>query len=126
MTRTLMAAFMAVLALTACNAGSEPKEEHAREGEAHGQEEAEFERGPHQGRMLRDGDFAVELTIFEDGQEPQFRVYPYRKDKPLDPRQVALTVELTRLGAKWIASASRPRATSSPARASSRSRTPST
>jgi cobalt-zinc-cadmium efflux system membrane fusion protein len=100
MTRTLMAAVMAALALTACNAGSQPKEEHAREGEAHGEEQAEFERGPHQGRMLRDGDFAVELTIFEDGQEPQFRVYPYRKDKPLDPRQVNLTVELTRLGGK--------------------------
>src|SRR3546814_13365837 len=48
----------------------------------------EYERGPHRGRMLRDGDFAVEMTIFEDGVEPEFRVYAYRNDKPVAPAQV--------------------------------------
>ena len=43
---------------------------------------SEYERGPHRGRMLRDGDFAVEITIFEDGVDPEFHVYPYRGDKP--------------------------------------------
>jgi len=28
-------------------------------------EQAEPEKGPHRGRMLRDGDFALELSIFE-------------------------------------------------------------
>jgi membrane fusion protein, heavy metal efflux system len=59
---------------------------------------AEFERGPHRGRMLRNGDFAVEMTIFEDGVEPEFHVYAYRNDKPVPPRDVRLSVELTRLG----------------------------
>lgn len=31
---------------------------------------AEFERGPHRGRMLRDGDLALEVTIFEDVGNP--------------------------------------------------------
>ena len=30
----------------------------------------EFERGPHRGRLLRDGDFALEVTIFETGVPP--------------------------------------------------------
>jgi cobalt-zinc-cadmium efflux system membrane fusion protein len=60
----------------------------------------DYERGPHRGRMLRDGDFALEVTIFEDGVPPEFHVYAYRKDKPVDPRQVQLSIELARLGGK--------------------------
>ncbi|TDR45580.1 cobalt-zinc-cadmium efflux system membrane fusion protein [Tahibacter aquaticus] len=58
----------------------------------------DYERGPHRGRMLREGDFAIEVTIFETGVPPQFRLYAYEKDKPIDPAQVQVTVELTRLG----------------------------
>lgn len=68
------------------------------EQEAHGAAEAEFERGPHRGRMLRDGNFAIEVTIFEDGVEPEFRLYAYRDDKPVRPQDVQIAVELTRLG----------------------------
>lgn len=60
--------------------------------------EDEFERGPHNGRMLRDGDFALEITIFETGVPPEFRVYPYRAGQALDPDQVRLTIDLGRLG----------------------------
>lgn len=63
-----------------------------------GEAAGEFERGPHRGRMLRDGDFAVELTIFEDGVPPEFHAYAYENDQPLPPNQVQLTVELGRLG----------------------------
>lgn len=59
---------------------------------------AEFERGPHRGRLLRDGDFAIEVTIFETGVPPQFRLYAYQKDKPLAPNSVQAAIELTRLG----------------------------
>jgi cobalt-zinc-cadmium efflux system membrane fusion protein len=61
---------------------------------------ADYERGPHRGRMLRDGDFAIEMTIFEDGVPPEFHVYAYRKDKPIDPKSINLTVELGRLGGR--------------------------
>ena len=34
-------------------------------------EEDEPEKGPHRGRMLRQGDFALELSIFETGVPPE-------------------------------------------------------
>lgn len=90
--RLLIAAFLPV-GLAACS-GAEtaaPAEEHGETAAA------DYERGPHNGRLLRDGDFAVEMTIFEDGVPPEFHVYAYRGDKPVTPRDVALTVTLRRL-----------------------------
>ena len=94
-----MAAWAALVlvsaALTACGDRPKPAED------AHGAAAAGgFERGPHRGRMLRDGDFAIEMTIFEDGVPPEFHVYAYRDGKPLPPGEVQLAVELTRLGGK--------------------------
>jgi membrane fusion protein, heavy metal efflux system len=91
----LLALLLAASALTGCGDRSKPAEEGAHAAAA-----ADYERGPHRGRMLRDGDFAIEMTIFEDGVPPEFHIYAYRKDKPLDPRQVQLSVDLTRLGGK--------------------------
>ncbi len=59
---------------------------------------SDYERGPHRGRMLREGDFAIEMTIFEDGVPPEFHVYAYKGDKPVPPAEVGLSVELGRLG----------------------------
>jgi membrane fusion protein, heavy metal efflux system len=73
----------------------------ATEGEgAHKSAAEAFERGPHRGRMLRDGPFAIEVTIFEDGVEPEFRLYAYRNDKPLPPGEVQASIALTRLGGR--------------------------
>jgi cobalt-zinc-cadmium efflux system membrane fusion protein len=80
------------LSLTAC--GERPK---PAETEGHIAKAGDYERGPHRGRMLRDGDFALEVTIFEDGVEPEFHVYAYRKDKPVAPKDVRLSIELSRL-----------------------------
>lgn len=60
----------------------------------------EYERGPHRGRMLRAGDFAVEVTIFETGVPPEYRVYAYSGAKPVKPAEVKLTIVLKRLGGK--------------------------
>lgn len=57
----------------------------------------DYERGPHNGRMLRDGDFAIELTVFEDGVPPEYRLYAFRDGKALDPRQVEARVMIARL-----------------------------
>ena len=71
------------------------------DGAAHREEAGEqMERGPHRGRMLREGNFATEITIFETGLPPQFRVYFYEQDKPVDAAQVKLTVKLNRLGGR--------------------------
>lgn len=81
----IAAAFAALSFAAACNnAGSAAEGKHA--------EAADFERGPHRGRMLRDGDLAIEMTIFEDGVPPEFHIYPYRNDRPIDPREVEVTV----------------------------------
>ena len=90
-----LAGLIALTTLTGCGEGK--KEPPAGEP---GAAAAEYERGPHRGRMLRHGDFAVEMTIFEDGVDPEFRVYAYRKDKPVEPAGVQLTVQLSRLGGR--------------------------
>jgi cobalt-zinc-cadmium efflux system membrane fusion protein len=83
---------VATMAMTVqlASCGDAPAEQ--TEGKA-----AEAEKGPHRGKMLRDGDFVVEMTVFEDGVPPQFRVYPTRDGKPVDPKSVQLTVTLQRL-----------------------------
>lgn len=88
------------LLLVACGRSGDVSHEQAG-GHGHADEHAaeaeEFERGPHRGRLLRDGEFAVEVTIFESGVPPQFRLYAYRNDKPIDPAQVTASVTLKRL-----------------------------
>jgi cobalt-zinc-cadmium efflux system membrane fusion protein len=59
---------------------------------------ATFERGPHRGRWLEDGAFALELTIFDEGVPPEFRAFVYRDEKPVDASGVELEVTLRRLG----------------------------
>jgi cobalt-zinc-cadmium efflux system membrane fusion protein len=89
----LAAALAGASLTTACGEGGASTDgEHAAT--------ADFERGPHRGRMLRDGDFAVEITIFEDGVPPEFHLYAYKNDRPLDPRQIQLGMSLTRLGGR--------------------------
>lgn len=86
----LIAALLVVMPLTACGGSAEkPTGEQA--------EAAGPEKGPHNGRMLRDGDFALEMTVFEDGVPPMFRVFPTIAGKPFDPAKVDLTVTLRRL-----------------------------
>lgn len=62
--------------------------------------EGDYERGPNNGRMLRDGDLAVELAIFESGVPPEFRAWVTSDGQPVDPSDIELTVTLTRLGGR--------------------------
>ncbi len=57
----------------------------------------ELTKGPHRGRLLADGDFQIEVAIFEHGVPPEFHVYPTLAGEPLDPAQVNLAIALTRL-----------------------------
>ncbi len=79
----------------------------APDAETHGHDEKEAGhadepsgKGPHGGRMLAEGPFSMEVTIFETGLPSEFRVYAYENGKPVDPAGVKLAIELTRLGAK--------------------------
>ena len=88
--------------LSACSEAPAAAEgEHAEHDDHGGHDEAEeheTEKGPNGGRMLRDGNFALELTIFEEGVEPQFRLFAYADNQLLAPGDVTATVTLARLG----------------------------
>lgn len=54
--------------------------------------------GPHGGRLLRSGGFELELAIANEGDSSRFRAWASSDGVPVPPREVALAVELTRLG----------------------------
>src|SRR3546814_2601903 len=83
--RVAAAALFLTVPLTACGGGAEGEDKH-EEGESHGEGEEESE-GPNGGRLLKSGDFAVEVTIFENGTEPQIRDFPPPGGKPVDPKR---------------------------------------
>lgn len=69
-------------------------------GHEHAGEEHDFPEGPHGGRLLGDGDFQIEVTIYERGIPPQFRVYAYENEKVVPPREIKAAMELHRLGGR--------------------------
>ncbi len=72
---------------------------HAHGAHGHGAHAAEEPaKGPHGGRLQRNGAFTLELAIFEKGVPPEFRAWFTLDGKPLAPSAVQLTVTLTRVG----------------------------
>ena len=72
---------------------------------SHGEAESHHEgdehvKGPHGGRLLSEEGFQIEITIYERGIPPQFRVYVFDKGKAVNPDEVKLTIELHRLGGR--------------------------
>ncbi|MEZ5563159.1 MAG: efflux RND transporter periplasmic adaptor subunit [Gammaproteobacteria bacterium] len=85
-----------LLALSAgCDNGHAPGDDHG-----HDAADEEARKGPHGGRLLEDGDFALEVTMFERGVPPEFHIYPLRNGKPVNPAEVQLGMELSRLGGR--------------------------
>ncbi|WP_331350599.1 efflux RND transporter periplasmic adaptor subunit [Cellvibrio sp. UBA7671] len=60
--------------------------------------EEEPQKGVHNGRLLEDGDFVVELAIFEQDVPPEYRAWASMDGKPLKSGDWKLEVQLTRLG----------------------------
>jgi cobalt-zinc-cadmium efflux system membrane fusion protein len=56
------------------------------------------ERGSNNGVLLVDGDFVLELAIFETGVPPEYRAWASLDGQPLSPANVDLDLRLTRLG----------------------------
>lgn len=93
---TLVVCVAACSAVWAAGCGGKP-----RGAKVEGEEPSkDYERGPHGGRLLSDGDFQAEVTIYERGVPPQFRVYLYDRAKPLPPSQATLRIDLHRLGGR--------------------------
>lgn len=91
---SLSAPLMLALCLAACS-GSAPEalpDEHGGSPVA-----PEAAKGPNGGRLLREGEFALEVRIFESGVPPEFRLYPTLGGKPLPPEEVQVTMILRRI-----------------------------
>jgi cobalt-zinc-cadmium efflux system membrane fusion protein len=84
---------IAAVSLWARSADSEQQTERSEQAAAE-----TSDQGPNGGRMLRDGDFAIELQIVEAGIPPEFRVYAYDQGNVLEPESVLVEVILGRLG----------------------------
>lgn len=70
-------------------------------GQVEEPEAASYPRGPHGGRLLSDGPLQLEITIYEEGVPPQFRLYPFDSTMvPIDPSLVNAEITLTRLGGR--------------------------
>ncbi len=79
--------------------GSDAERTAAAAGETAGP--LDYPRGPHGARLLSDGDLQLEVTIYETGVPPHFRIYPYDANlAPIAPGDVQLSVELHRLGGR--------------------------
>jgi cobalt-zinc-cadmium efflux system membrane fusion protein len=87
--------FNALLALAGCGDAGTSASSDARSNDVHAEEDA---RGPHGGRLLVDDTFSLEITIFEAGRPPQFRVFAYSEGQPIAPSKFHLEIDLTRLG----------------------------
>jgi len=60
----------------------------------------ETPKGIHGGRLLTDGNFAVEIAIFEAGMPPEYRAWVTSDGHGVKPNEVDLTIRLDRLGGK--------------------------
>jgi len=85
--------------ITACGSG---QSEHESSSKGHHGEtvEIEPEKGTHGGRLLKDGNFTLELSIFETGVPPEYRAWTTLNGQQLKPDDVDLNITLTRLGGK--------------------------
>lgn len=86
---------LAAVLLSAC--GADTTDSGAAE---HGAPPADYERGEHGGRLLIDNTFALELSIFETGIPPEFRAWATIAGEAVDPKQVDLSIRLTRHGGR--------------------------
>ena len=71
---------------------------------------AGMQKGPKGGKLFSTDGFGVEVTIFETGVEPQFRIYLYQDGKMLAPSAAGVALTLSRLGAPPQAFKFRPEA----------------
>lgn len=95
--RTILFPLLLALGLVACR-GAADDHAHGEDGDHGGHADAEPAKGAHDGRLLSEGPYTVELAIFEDGVPPEFRAWLYKDGEPLPPAAGQLAVELTRLG----------------------------
>lgn len=99
MTKPMLLCLALMLGSCGSKESAAPEAGHVdAEHHAAGAQAGEPIKGPHRGRLLQDGPFALELAIFETGVPPEFHAWPTLDGKPVPLDQVEAVVELTRLG----------------------------
>ncbi len=73
-------------------------QKNSDDGHDHAAMLTESVKGPHGGKLFTDGDYAVEVTIFEQNQPPQFRLYTYLNCKQMMPKDSSIQLIVSRLG----------------------------
>lgn len=68
------------------------------EGCSHG--DAHAQEGPHGGKVLNEGQFALEIVVNEQGKQPHFRLFPSFNNKAIDPSELKCTIEAERINGK--------------------------
>lgn len=96
--RTLRGTVAGLALLAAACGGGAPAPTHGPAAEGEAPAAASYEKGPKGGRLFGTGDFKAEVTIYERGVPPQFRVYLYEKGKPLPPTSGKVRIDLHRFG----------------------------
>lgn len=80
-----------------CGGGHDHGHGHGNGDEHH---EEEPPKGPNGGRLLVKDGFALEVTIFERGVPPEYRLFAYEDGKAIAPEAVKVSIKLTRFGDK--------------------------
>jgi len=98
---SLQSAILLVGAIVFLNGCASAPVESESKGSGHGvAAEQAPPKGPHGGRVLDAGDAAIEVTIFESGVPPEYRVYVLKNGQTVDPSGVDLGIELKRLAGR--------------------------
>ena len=99
LTLSIVVAVTSALATLVLVRAFDPDQDDSHQSDVHAEHaEGEDEHGPNGGRLLKDGDFAIEVAIVESGIPPEFRIHAYRNGKLLAPDSVSVAIELGRLG----------------------------
>jgi len=85
----VMFAFMANVSLAGGGHDHHGESEH---------DEHEEEKGPNGGRLLKQDDFELEVTIYENGIPAEMRIYAYHDEELISPEKYEVHVSLIRLG----------------------------
>ena len=67
-------------------------------GHADGEHHEGPSKGPHGGKLFKEGDFGLEALLAEDGGEPRLRIWLFSKDKPLPNNAAKVSATITQIG----------------------------
>jgi membrane fusion protein, heavy metal efflux system len=80
------------------NSDSNNIEMHGDHEGHEGHEGQQYKKGPKGGKLFTADDIGVEVTIYEKGVPPQFRIFLYKNAQPVSSAEAKVAITLSRLG----------------------------